>query len=325
MKQMPGIMLALLLAVPAWLLGQAVPLVGGPVFAILLGILLAGWKRPESVEPGLRFTGKKVLQLSIVLLGFEMNLHYVLQVGGQSLVIIVATLSAAFLTAWLVGRWLRLPGDTTILIGVGTAICGGSAIAATAPVIGAKTQDVTYSISTIFLFNIVAVFLFPFLGHLLGLGDACFGMWAGTAINDTSSVVAAGYSYSDAAGSYATIVKLTRTLMIIPITLALGLYQAKKSRQAGEGFSLGRVFPLFVLGFLAASIVSTSGVLRETAAHFLGETGKFCIAVAMAAIGLNTRLRELLKNGLAPILLGLACWAAVAVVSLLCQHMIGLW
>ena len=254
-----------------------------------------------------------------------MNLHYVLQVGGQSLVIIAATLSAAFLTAWLVGRWLRLPGDTTILIGVGTAICGGSAIAATAPVIGAKTQDVTYSISTIFLFNIVAVFLFPFLGHLLGLGDAGFGMWAGTAINDTSSVVAAGYSYSDAAGSYATIVKLTRTLMIIPITLALGLYQAKKSRQAGEGFSLGRVFPLFVLGFLAASIVSTSGVLGETAAHFLGETGKFCIAVAMAAIGLNTRLRELLKNGLAPILLGLACWAAVAVVSLLCQHMIGLW
>ena len=150
-------------------------------------------------------------------------------------------------------------------------------------------------------------------------------MWAGTAINDTSSVVAAGYSYSDAAGSYATIVKLTRTLMIIPITLALGLYQAKKSRQAGEGFSLGRVFPLFVLGFLAASIVSTSGVLGETAAHFLGETGKFCIAVAMAAIGLNTRLRELLKNGLAPILLGLACWAAVAIVSLLCQHMIGLW
>lgn len=114
MKQMPGIMLALLLAVPAWLLGQAVPLVGGPVFAILLGILLAGWKRPESVEPGLRFTGKKVLQLSIVLLGFEM-VHYVLQVGGQSLVIIVATLSAAFLTAWLVGRWLRLPGDTTFL------------------------------------------------------------------------------------------------------------------------------------------------------------------------------------------------------------------
>ena len=325
MKQMPGIMLALLLAVPAWLLGQAVPLVGGPVFAILLGILLAGWKRPESVELGLRFTGKKVLQLSIVLLGFEMNLHYVLQVGGQSLVIIAATLSAAFLTAWLVGRWLRLPGDTTILIGVGTAICGGSAIAATAPVIGAKTQDVTYSISTIFLFNIVAVFLFPFLGHLLGLGDAGFGMWAGTAINDTSSVVAAGYSYSDAAGSYATIVKLTRTLMIIPITLALGLYQAKKSRQAGEGFSLGRVFPLFVLGFLAASVVSTSGILGETAAHFLGQAGKFCIAVAMAAIGLNTRLRELLKNGLAPILLGLACWAAVAVVSLLCQHMIGLW
>ena len=324
MKEIPGCMLALLLAVPAWILGQEVPLVGGPVFAILLGMLLASWKRPERLEEGLRFAGKQVLQLSIVLLGFEMNLHYVLQVGGQSLVIIVATLSAAFLTAWLLRHWLRLPGDTTILIGVGTAICGGSAIAATAPVIGAKTQDVTYSISTIFLFNIVAVFLFPFLGHLLGLGDAGFGMWAGTAINDTSSVVAAGYSYSDAAGSYATIVKLTRTLMIIPITVVLGLYQARKFRQEG-GVSLARIFPMFVLGFLVASLISTSGVLGETATHFLGQAGKFCIAVAMAAIGLNTRLGKLLKNGLAPILLGLACWAAVAVVSLLCQHLIGLW
>ena len=206
-----------------------------------------------------------------------------------------------------------------------TAICGGTAVATLGPAIEADDRDIAYAISATFLFDILTVIAFPWIGKVLGLTDTGYGLWVGTAVKDTSSVVAAGYSYSDAAGSYATIVKLTRTLMIIPITLALGLYQAKKSRQAGEGFSLGRVFPLFVLGFLAASIVSTSGVLGETAAHFLGETGKFCIAVAMAAIGLNTRLRELLKNGLAPILLGLACWAAVAIVSLLCQHMIGLW
>ena len=324
-KYFSGILFALVFAVPAYFLGQEFPIIGGPVFGILLGILFAGLHRPQKLEPGIQFTGKKILQYSIILLGFEMNLFHVLDIGSQSFSVMIFTLLTSFLVAWGVGRLLGLDRDTTTLIGAGTAICGGSAIAAVAPVIEAKDKDIVFSISTIFLFNVIAVFLFPFLGHLIGMSDLGFGMWAGTAINDTSSVVAAGYSYSDAAGSYATIVKLTRTLMIIPITLALGLYQAKKSRQAGEGFSLGRIFPLFVLGFLAASIVSTSGVLGETAAHFLGQAGKFCIAVAMAAIGLNTRLGELVKNGLAPILLGLACWAAVAVVSLLCQHMIGLW
>lgn len=321
---LPGLGLALAIAVPAWLLGKAIPLIGGPVFAILFGILLAGWRRPNFFEPGLRFSAKKVLQYSIVLLGFEMNLYNVVRVGSQSLLIMLFTLSAAFLTAWLVGRALNLRGNTSILIGVGTAICGGSAIAATAPVIAADDKEVAYSISTIFLFNIAAVFLFPFAGHLLGLSDSGFGMWAGTAINDTSSVVAAAYSYSDAAGSYATIVKLTRTLMIIPITLTLAVYMARSNRAHGS-FSLAKVFPLFVLGFLAASIISTLGVLPEAATAWLAQAGKFCIALAMAAIGLNTHLAQLVKNGIAPILLGLACWAAVALVSLLTQHQLGLW
>ncbi len=319
-----GLLLSFGLALPAWFLGKFLPLIGGPVFGILLGMLAALWQRPQHFNLGVTFTSKKILQASIILLGFEMNLYQVFAVGSQSLWIMLFTLSAAFLTAWLAGRFLQLEKNTCLLIGVGTAICGGSAIAATAPVIGAKDKEIAYSISTIFLFNIAAVFLFPLAGHLLNMSDIGFGMWAGTAINDTSSVVAAGYSYSHEAGNFATIVKLTRTLMIIPITLALSLLLAP-SNQSTEGFSLSRVFPWFVLGFLAASLVNTSELLPKQWAGWLAGTGKFFIVMAMTAIGLNTHIRQLLQKGIRPILLGLACWAAVALVSLAVQCHIGVW
>ena len=319
-----GLLLSFGLALPAWFLGKFLPLIGGPVFGILLGMLAALWQRPQHFNLGVTFTSKKILQASIILLGFEMNLYQVFAVGSQSLWIMLFTLSAAFLTAWLAGRFLQLEKNTCLLIGVGTAICGGSAIAATAPVIGAKDKEIAYSISTIFLFNIAAVFLFPLAGHLLNMSDIGFGMWAGTAINDTSSVVAAGYSYSHEAGNFATIVKLTRTLMIIPITLALSLLLAP-SNQSTEGFSLSRVFPWFVLGFLAASLVNTSELLPKQWAGWLAGTGKFFIVMAMTAIGLNTHIRQLLQKGIRPILLGLACWSAVALVSLAVQCHIGVW
>ena len=319
MTILPGLLLVASIAVPAWLIGKMLPLVGGPVFGILFGMLLAFWRRPTVLEPGIKFSAKKILQASIILLGFEMNLHQVFAVGSQSLSIMVFTLSAAFLTAWAVGRYLNLAGKTSILIGVGTAICGGSAIAATAPVISASDRDVAYSISTIFLFNICAVFIFPFFGHLLSMGDLGFGMWAGTAINDTSSVVAASYSFSHEAGNFATIVKLTRTLMIVPITLVLAVFVSRKNTGAGN-FSLVKIFPWFIFGFLAASIISTLGWLTPATCKLLGNTGKFCIVLAMTAIGLNTHLRQLIANGIKPILLGFSCWLAVAFVSLAMQH-----
>ena len=323
-KLAPGVLLAGAIAGLAWFLGRSFPLVGGPVFGILLGMLLAFWQRPASFDKGISYTAKTILKASIILLGFEMNLYNILKVGSQSLAVMAFTLLAAFITAWIVGRFLRLAGNTSILIGVGTAICGGSAIAATAPVIAATDKDVAYSISTIFLFNILAVFIFPFTGHLLGMSDIGFGMWAGTAINDTSSVVAAGYSYSHEAGNFATIVKLTRTLMIIPITLALAVFTAKKNNSS-NGFNLAKIFPLFVLGFLAASIISTIGLVDPVNSKLLGQAAKFLIIMVMVAIGLNTRLTELVKNGIRPIILGLACWIAVAVVSLISHHYLQLW
>ncbi len=323
-KLLPGILLVTTIAIPAWLLGTLVPLVGGPVCGILLGMMMAFWKRPATCEAGIAFTAKKLLQASIILLGFEMNLFHIFEVGSQSLYIIIFTLSAAFITAWIIGNYLKLDGNTSILIGVGTAICGGSAIAATAPVIAATDKAVAYSISTIFLFNIAAVFIFPFIGHRLGMSDIGFGMWSGTAINDTSSVVAAGYSYSNAAGNFATIVKLTRTLMIIPVTLALAVFTARQQGKQNQ-FSFVKIFPWFIFGFLAASIITTTGLIPSDLGKALAQTGKFFIIMALAAIGLNTHLKQLLSNGLKPIVLGLSCWLSVALVSLAVQHHLRMW
>ena len=325
-----GILMCFIIAVPAWLLGRTIPIIGGPVFGILFGIIIALFKRPESMEAGIKYTSKKILQWSIILLGFEMNLFNVIKVGGQSLAVMVFTLTSSFITAYLVGKALKIDGKTTCLIGVGTSICGGSAIAATAPVIRANDEEVAQAISTIFLFNIIAVFIFPPLGHLIGLSDTGFGMWAGTAINDTSSVVAAGASWSSAAGNntalaFATIVKLTRTLMIVPITLVLAVYTTRKTmNEKGSNYSIKKIFPWFVLGFVLTAIVNTFVPLPQGLPETLVMIGKFMIVMAMTAIGLNTNLKKLLTNGLKPICLGLSCWFVVAVVSLIVQKMIGM-
>jgi uncharacterized integral membrane protein (TIGR00698 family) len=322
-SKIKGILFSLIFALPAYWLGERYPLIGGPVFGILLGLIAAKFPRSKSFDPGIRFTGKKILQYSIILLGFEMNLFQVLNIGATSFSVMICTLLTAFGVAYWVGKQLGLEKHTTILIGAGTAICGGSAIAAAAPVIGAKDKDIAFSISTIFLFNILAVFIFPALGHLMGLSDLGFGMWAGTAINDTSSVVAAAYSYSPAAGSYATIVKLTRALMIIPVCLLLAFFTARQKGNTSS-FQLKNIFPWFILWFVFACIIHTTGIVPEQISQDLGTLGKFSIILAMSAIGLNTDILALFRNGLRPIILGLCCWFAVAVVSLLVQHFIGL-
>jgi uncharacterized integral membrane protein (TIGR00698 family) len=319
LKLLPGLLVSLFLAVPAWFLGKRLPLVGAPIFAILEGMALSFFERPALFEEGVGFAGKKFLQYSIIFLGFSLDFGVVLKVGSASLAVMVFTLSAAFLTAYFVGRALKIEAKVGTLIGVGTAICGGSAIAATAPVIDANEEEVAYSISTIFLFNIIAVFLFPALGHLMGMSQDAFGLWAGTAINDTSSVVAAAFSYGDEAGRYATIVKLTRTLMIIPITFVLALVRMRRNKGEGGSFNLMKIVPWFVLGFLAASLIRSFCALPEAAKFFLPEAGKFGICAAMAAIGLRSNPLKLIRNGARPIILGLACWVSVALVSLAVQ------
>lgn len=322
-NKLPGIILAALIAIPAWLLGKAFPIIGSPVLGILFGIILAFWKRPAQFNDGIQYTSKKLLQYSIILLGFDMNLFNVFKVGSQTLVLMAFTLTAAFVTAYAAGKLLKLDSKTKTLIGVGSAICGGSAIAATAPVIHADDEEVAHSISTIFLFNVIAAFLFPFLGHVLHMSDQNFGLWAGTAINDTSSVVAAGYSFSNSAGNLAVIVKLTRTLMIVPVTLILAFYTSKKSAKNQKGnYNIIKIFPWFVLGFAAASVINTFLPMPQGISSFLSQAGKFVIVMAMAAIGLNTNLVKLIKSGVKPILLGFICWSVLALTSLVVQYTI---
>ena len=321
LNKLLGIGLTIIIAIPAWFIGEAFPIIGGPVLGILFGMVLAFGKRSVVFDEGIKYTAKKLLQYSIILLGFDMNLYNIFKVGGQTLALMVFTLTITFGTAFVAGKLLKIDPKTNILIGVGTAICGGSAIAATAPVIRANAEEVARSISTIFLFNVIAAFLFPLLGHILGMSDHTFGLWAGTAINDTSSVVAAGYAFSNEAGSLAVIVKLTRTLMIVPITLVLAIYTSRNSPKhhendkSNESYTMGKIFPWFVIGFVAASIVNTFIPMPQGMGASIAQLGKFIIIMAMAAIGLNTNVIKLVKSGTKPILLGSICWLALSLAS----------
>ena len=324
-ERTPGLLLAAAIALAALGLGRLAPLIGGPVFGIVMGILVRNLFAPDGrFTPGIQFAGKQVLQWSIIALGFGLSLNQVARTGLESLSVTLVTMTVAFLAAWGLGRALKVHDKLKILIGVGTAICGGSAIAAVTPIIKPDEHDTAFAISTIFLFNLVAVLLFPLLGHLLHLSDLGFGLWAGTAINDTSSVVAAGYSFSKAAGDYATIVKLTRATLIIPICLVLALAVAWREKKQGAGdFSLKKIFPWFILWFLVASAVRTAGLIPAAIQPAIHMAAEFLIIVALTAIGLSANLRRMASTGARPILLGLGVWAAVSVSSLLVQFAIG--
>ena len=332
-----GTLFCLAIAVLAWILGKQVEVVGGPVFGILIGMLLAlatGGKDTSSLAPGVKFTSKYVLQAAVVLLGFGLNLSQVAKVGVTSLPVIASTITTSLVVAYVMCRALKVPGRTATLIGVGSSICGGSAIAATAPVIKADDEEVAQAISVIFLFNVIAALVFHTLGSTLGLTNEGFGLFAGTAVNDTSSVTAAAAAWDgmhpgantlDAA----TIVKLTRTLAIIPITLALAFWQMRQERRTGaeaaSTFSLRRAFPTFVGLFVLASLATTLFALPAAVTAPLKDLSKFLIIMAMSAIGFNTNIVKLVRGGAKPIALGACCWVAIALVSLGMQHVIGIW
>lgn len=330
-KNIPGLLLCLVIAVPSWFLGQAVPVIGGPVFAILIGMILTLiLTKKEPFTAGINYTSKKILQAAVVFLGFGMNLTEILAKGKQSLPIIISTITTSLVIAFVLYKALKLRTNNAILVGVGSSICGGSAIAATAPVIDASDEEVAQSISVIFLFNVLAALIFPTLGGILGLSNEGFGLFAGTAINDTSSVTAAATAWDGIHGSNtldaAAIVKMTRTLAIIPITLVLAIYRGRKEKSSkGSSFSLRKSFPYFVLLFVLASIVTTLFQLPADVTAPLKDLSKFLIVMAMAAIGLNTNIIKLIKTGGKPIFTGFCCWVGIALVSLGMQHILGIW
>jgi uncharacterized integral membrane protein (TIGR00698 family) len=329
----PGLLVVLVIACIATWLGSLVPVVGAPVFGIVMGVIVAAIvRRPTAIDLGAAFAGKRVLQASVVVLGTGLSLRQVLVVGVSSLPVMLGTLAVALLGAWIVGRLLKVTGGIRTLIGVGTGICGASAIAATTSVIGAGEAEVAYAMGTIFTFNIAAVLLFPVIGHLLGLSQHAFGLWAGTAINDTSSVVAASSVYGPAAQQFGVVVKLTRTLMIIPISLVLGIVTARtkaRTDQTSTG-SPGRVripwakvVPVFLLFFLAASALDTLGTIPMDWHPVLSSAATFMITMALTGIGLGTRLATIRSAGHRPLLLGGILWVLVAVTSLGLQALTG--
>lgn len=329
-----GLLICLLISVPCWYLGKLLPVVGGPVFAILIGMVIALFlKKRDKIQPGITFTSKKILQLAVVLLGFGMNLNTILKTGGESLPIILSTITISLVIAFTLHKALKIPSKISTLVGVGSSICGGSAIAATAPVIDADDEEIAQSISVIFLFNVIAALIFPTLGGVLGLSDYGFGLFAGTAVNDTSSVTAAAAAWDGIHGSNtldtATIVKLTRTLAIIPITLVLAFVRTRKEKNSGSAkVSMKKIFPFFILFFVAASIITTIATSVGVPNEFFNpfkELSKFFIIMAMAAIGLNTNIVKLIKTGLKPIFMGFCCWVGIAAVSLIMQHILGIW
>lgn len=333
---LPGFVIALAIAAIAKVIEGVLPvhLIGASVIALFLGMIINNfWKPSELFAKGLSFTSKKILKFAIILLGASLNIKMVLEVGRLSLCVMVFTLFTCFGIGHFVGKALKINWKLSNLISAGTGICGGSAIAAISPVIDADDTDIAYAMSATFLFDMAMIVLFPIMGQAMGLSDMAYGLWAGTAVNDTSSVVAAGYAFSEAAGDFATMVKLTRTLSIIPTVIIFALINAhiKKKEAVGTGsenvkakFNIEKIFPWFILGFLALTAVNSFGFIPAAASSAMKELSKFLMVSALAAIGLNTSFKDMKKSGFAPMLHGFIISLLVVIVAIAVEYFMGI-
>jgi uncharacterized integral membrane protein (TIGR00698 family) len=316
MRLLPGLGVAVSIGVVAHLLGVAVPVAGAPVTALVLGIAtragLDRYRHGEGIAAGAGFAARYLLQGSIVLLGLGLSAGSALHAGLASLPVMLVTVLLCLAAAWGLGRLLRVPDPLRTMVGVGTAICGASAIAAVAPVLAATEVETAYAVATIVVYNVTAAVLLPPVGHLLGLGQHAFGLWAGTAVNDTSSVVATAYGYGPAAGRYAIVVKLTRALMILPVVLGL----VALGRRRGGRLAKARLFPTFLVLFVLAVLANSVGAVPGRWQPALHLTAGVAIGVALAGVGLGTRLRAVRAVGLRPLALGGLLSLVVALSSL---------
>jgi uncharacterized integral membrane protein (TIGR00698 family) len=335
---LPGLVLVVAIALAARLVHTKVPaptgrLVGEVIFAVAFGLLVGNvFRIPEVMRPGIKFAFQTLLRLAIVLLGATFSFGAALSIGGRAIGMVVALMTLTLGTAFVLGRKLGVPPKLAALIGVGTAVCGNTAISATAPVIGARDEETAFAIATNTLLGTLAVFAYPILGHAMGLSDAAFGTWAGTAVNDTSQVVATGFAYSVAAGNVATVVKLTRNTLMGGVILVMGL--AFASGGTGKAGSLverlKQSVPIFVLGFLGMCLLNSFGGVAW-ASRALGRdlvadaqfAAKLLILVALAGVGVGTRLSAMRKIGLGPFGLGLATALVASGTSLLLIRLLG--
>jgi len=317
--RVPGLLLCVAIAAAATVVGVFAPVVGPALPAIVIGVVWAVVRRPGArFAPGIATATKPLLQLAIVLLGARMSLTQVAAVGLESLPVMLSSLVVCLVAAWLIGRAMRVERNLRVLIGVGTGICGASAIAAVAPVIGAAAAEVSYAVSAIFLFNVAAVLIFPWIGHALGYDPHTFGLLAGTAVNDTSSVVAAASVFGTAALGFAIVVKLVRTLALIPITIGLSVVEARRNggTERMRPWQVLRLVPWFLIGFLLVVVVNTIVPLPPPAVDVLSTLATFLIATALAGIGLTTNAGAIRRAGWRPLVLGAVLWALVTLTSI---------
>lgn len=289
------------------------PIIGASLIALILGLFI---RLPKVFDSGIKFVSKRLLKFAIILLGASLNIGIIISVGKTSLWVMIFTLITCFGGGYLVGKALGLDWKLSNLISAGTGICGGSAIAAIAPVIEAEDADIAYAMSATFLFDMAMIFLFPIVGRFLNMSDFAFGLWTGTAVNDTSSVIATAYAFSEQAGEFATMVKLTRTLSIIPVVLVFSLIMLRK-RKKESNLSILSLFPWFIAGFVAMSLLNTAGIITPSMASVFKDISKFMMVMALAAIGLSTDLKSIQKSGMAPMMHGFIISSLVVLVSYL--------
>jgi uncharacterized integral membrane protein (TIGR00698 family) len=288
-----------------------------PSIALTLGIFF-GLTFPHPYINESRGIAKTLLQSSVVALGFGMNLHEVLKAGRSGFIYTALGISFALLAGLALGKLLQVRGNSSFLITAGTAICGGSAIAAIGPILQADEEEMAVSLGTIFILNSIALLIFPPIGNALHLSQSQFGLWAALAIHDTSSVVGAATKYGPQALVIGTTVKLARALWIVPLALATAAIKRSRSRNAGTGGTSNRRAPLpwFIAFFVLAAVINTYLAALAHLSNWLFTLGRLGLTATLFLIGSGISRATLKEVGWRPLLLGVLLWLGVGLTSL---------
>ena len=319
-----GLAICFAVATISVLLENLIPggLLGASIIALFMGTIINSFFHPTWIKPALKFSSKKILKAAIILLGASLSVRTIMSVGKMTFFVMLFTFAVCFGGGYFIRKIFKLNWKLSNLISAGTGICGGSAVAAIAPVIDADDKDIAFAMSSTFLFDMVMIALYPLMGKAMGLSDIAYGIWAGTSVNDTASVVASGYAFSEIAGDFATMVKLTRTIAIIPTVLVfafIGTRMKQKEMQnsdKGKSVKLVKIVPWFICGFLLLAILNSVGCIPATVSSILKSTSKFLMVTALAAIGLSTSIFDFKKAGLRPMLYGITIDTLVTLTAL---------
>jgi len=305
-------------------------LLGASIIALFMGTIINSFFHPAWMKPALKFTSKRILKIAIILLGASLSINTIMSVGKMTFFVMIFTFAMCFGGGYFVRKIFGLNWKLSNLISAGTGICGGSAIAAISPVIDADDKDIAFAMSSTFIFDMVMVALYPIMGKLLGMTDIAYGIWAGTSVNDTASVVASGYAFSEIAGDFATMVKLTRTIAIIPTVLVFAYIGTRmkqkelKEANKGQKVNIVKIIPWFIGGFLLLAVLNSIGFIPVAVGGVIKNTSKFLMVAALAAIGLGTSITDFKKAGLAPMFYGITIDTLVTVTALVVIWCMGL-